>query len=110
MFSNPKQNAAPKAKKDAQWKLSSPGLKRIKAPVKEIKAAIQRILLMLSLRNAENIELNSLVFTSMAISFLVALLAISALISWVRRSNYNIFVFYRIVLGIFLLAIAYDWI
>ena len=66
--------------------------------------------LMLSLRNAENIELNSLVFTSMAISFLVALLAISALISWVRRSNYNIFVFYRIVLGIFLLAIAYDWI
>ena len=59
MFSNPKQNAAPKAKKVAHWKLSSPGLKRIRAPVKEIKAAIQRIMLMRSLRNgiARNIAI-----------------------------------------------------
>jgi len=66
--------------------------------------------LTISLRSAEDIELNATVFTSMAISFFVALLAISALMSWLRRSNYNIFVFYRIILGIFLLAIGYDWI
>ena len=40
----PKKRAAPKARAAAQWKLSSPGLKSINAPPKEINAASHRVL------------------------------------------------------------------
>jgi len=42
-------------------------------------------------------------------SFLAALVAITALMAWLKRSSFTPFVIYRIFLGGFLLAVGYGW-
>lgn len=42
-------------------------------------------------------------------SFATALLAIAAMMAWLRRSTFTPFVIYRIALGGFLLAVVYGW-
>lgn len=45
-----------------------------------------------------------------ALSFVTALVAIAVMMAWLRRASFTIFGVYRLLLGAFLLAIAYGWI
>ena len=44
------------------------------------------------------------------LAFATALIAIALMMSWLRRASFTIFGVYRLLLGGFLLAIAYGWI
>jgi len=44
------------------------------------------------------------------LAFVTALIAIALMMSWLRRASFTIFGVYRLLLGGFLLAIAYGWI
>ena len=44
-----------------------------------------------------------------ALAFVMALLAIAAMMAWLRRATFTPFVLYRVVLGLVLLAVAYGW-
>lgn len=52
------------------------------------------------------LNLNSLLI--LVLSFIFSLIFIHFLISWIRKSSFGIFMFYRIALGIFILIYAYD--
>ena len=42
-------------------------------------------------------------------AFAIALLAIAAMMAWLRRATFTPFVVYRVCLGVFLLAVIYGW-
>lgn len=44
------------------------------------------------------------------LSFVSALAAIALMMSWLKRASFTPFVIYRVLLGVALLAIAYDWV
>ena len=46
----------------------------------------------------------------MAVACLTALPAIALMMAWLRRSGYGIFVIYRVILGLGLLAVAYGFV
>lgn len=54
--------------------------------------------------------LTSDAFTAAGLAFITALIAIALMMAWLRRANFTPFVVYRIVLGIFLLAVAYGYV
>ena len=43
-----------------------------------------------------------------ALAFVMALLAIAAMMAWLRRATFTPFVVYRVCLGAFMLAVIYD--
>ncbi len=54
-----------------------------------------------------NATLTANVGIAMAVACLTALPAIALMMAWLRHAGYGIFVFYRVILGIGLLAVAY---
>jgi undecaprenyl-diphosphatase len=56
---------------------------------------------------AENIQLGFDAGLGAVLAFVVALLAILAMMSWLRRATFTPFVIYRVVFGVFLLAVIY---
>lgn len=52
-------------------------------------------------------SLTSDAFTAAGLAFITALIAIALMMAWLKRSGFGPFVVYRIVLGLFLLAVAY---
>jgi undecaprenyl-diphosphatase len=55
----------------------------------------------------ENISLGLDAVLGGALAFVVALLAILAMMSWLKRASFTPFVIYRVIFGIFLLAVFY---
>jgi len=49
-------------------------------------------------------------FTAAGLAFVTALIAIVLMMAWLRRATFTPFVVYRVVLGIFLLAVAYGYV
>jgi undecaprenyl-diphosphatase len=64
----------------------------------------------LELYEAGDVALTSQVFMASGMAFVMALIAIAVMMAWLRRSTFAPFVYYRVVLGIFLLAVAYGYI
>ncbi len=62
------------------------------------------------LYETDDVVLTYQVFLAAGMAFFMALIAISVMMAWLRRSTFAPFVFYRVGLGIFLLAIAYGYI
>ncbi len=61
----------------------------------------------LELEHSGNAQLGVDALIAASLSFLVALLAIAAMIAWLRRASFTVFVVYRLALGGFLLALIY---
>jgi len=55
----------------------------------------------------DNISLGFDALLGAVLSFVVALLAILAMMSWLRRASFTPFVIYRVIFGVFLLAVIY---
>ena len=55
-------------------------------------------------------QLTTDAFTAAGLAFITALIAIALMMAWLRRANFTPFVVYRIVLGLFLLAVAYGYV
>lgn len=49
-------------------------------------------------------------FAAAGLAFASALVAIALLMAWLKRSTFTPFVLYRVVLGLFLLSVAYGWV
>ncbi|MAH83055.1 MAG: undecaprenyl-diphosphatase [Rhodospirillaceae bacterium TMED8] len=62
------------------------------------------------LYQSDNFQLTLDAILAAGLSFLTALVAITLMMAWLRRASFTIFGVYRILLGIFLLAISYRWI
>lgn len=62
------------------------------------------------LYHVKNISLNNDVFLAAGIAFVAALVVMTGLMAWLKRSTYTPFVIYRVVLGVILLSIAYGWV
>ncbi len=56
---------------------------------------------------SNNFDFSILNLTSILLSFIFSLITIKFFLNYIRNFNLNIFVIYRIILGIFLLTIAY---
>jgi len=54
-----------------------------------------------------DIELASDVFAATGLAFGFALIAITIMMAWLKRASFTPFVIYRVILGVFLLAVAY---
>jgi undecaprenyl-diphosphatase len=54
-----------------------------------------------------DIQLESDAYLACGLSFVAALIAIPAMMNWLRRATFTPFVIYRVVLGIFLLYQVY---
>ena len=52
-------------------------------------------------------QLTDTVFTAIAISFVFAIITIAGFMAWLRHSGFTPFVIYRLILGVFLLWVAY---
>ena len=63
----------------------------------------------LELYQAGDAALTSAVLTAAGIAFGAALIAITVMMAWLKRATFTPFVLYRIVLGGFLLSVAYGW-
>jgi len=59
------------------------------------------------LYQAGNAQLTADAILGAGLSFVAALIAIALMMAWLRRASYTIFGVYRVVLGVFLLLIAY---
>ena len=74
--------------------------------------AISGAVIYLSYKNFEINFFNNLLnlnsFLILVLSFFFSFIFIHFLISWIRKSSFGIFMFYRIALGIFILIYAYD--
>ena len=46
-------------------------------------------------------------FTAAGLAFITALIAIALMMAWLKRASFTPFVIYRIILGLFLLAVVY---
>ena len=55
-------------------------------------------------------QLSADTLLSGGLAFVTALIAIALMMSWLRRASFTVFGVYRLLLGGFLLAIAYGWI
>lgn len=55
-------------------------------------------------------QLTADAFLAAGLAFVAALIAIALMMAWLRRATFTIFGVYRLLLGGFLLAIAYGWI
>ena len=55
-------------------------------------------------------QLSAETFLSGGLAFVTALVSIALMMSWLRRASFTVFGVYRLLLGSFLLAIAYGWI
>ena len=64
----------------------------------------------LNIYEANDVTLTRGVLAAAGLSFVTAIISIAALMAWLQRSSFTPFVIYRVVLGIALLAIAYDWV
>jgi undecaprenyl-diphosphatase len=62
------------------------------------------------LYRAGNAELTAAAIIAAGLAFVAALVAIAAMMAWLRRASFAPFVIYRIVLGGILLAVVYGWI
>ena len=60
-----------------------------------------------NLFTANSIEFSILNLTSIFLSFVISLITIRFFLNYIKNFNLNIFVIYRIILGIFLLTITY---
>ena len=58
---------------------------------------------------AGNVQLGFDALVGAAIAFVSALIAIAAMMSWLRRASFTPFVIYRVILGLVLLAWVYGW-
>lgn len=47
---------------------------------------------------------------AIALSFVSALITITVLMSWLKRASFTPFVLYRVVFGLFLIALSYGWV
>jgi undecaprenyl-diphosphatase len=61
------------------------------------------------IHTSKNITLGYDALLGAALSFVVALLAILAMMSWLKRASFTVFVAYRVVFGVFLLAVVYGF-
>lgn len=59
------------------------------------------------LYQAGDAQLTGTVFTAIAISFGFAIITIAGFMAWLRHSGFTPFVIYRLILGVFLLWVAY---
>ncbi len=59
------------------------------------------------LYQAGDVQLTDTVFAAIAISFAVAIVTIAGFMAWLRHSGFTPFVIYRLILGVFLLWVAY---
>lgn len=64
----------------------------------------------LKIYEAGDVELTQGVITAAGFSFATAILSIAALMAWLQRATFTPFVIYRVILGVILLAFAYDWV
>ena len=61
------------------------------------------------LYRAGNAQLTADALIAAGLAFVAALVAIAAMMAWLRRASFAPFVVYRIALGGFLLAVVYGW-
>lgn len=61
----------------------------------------------LDLYESGNVELASDVFIAAGLAFGFALIAIAIMMAWLKRASFTPFVIYRVILGVFLLMVAY---
>jgi len=54
-----------------------------------------------------NVQLATDAFVAAGLAFFFALIAIALMMAWLRRASFTPFVIYRVVLGVFLLTVAY---
>lgn len=62
------------------------------------------------LYQAGNAQLTADALLAAGLAFVSAVIAIALMMAWLRRASFTIFAIYRLLLGGFLLAIAYGWI
>jgi len=62
------------------------------------------------LHKAGNASLNADAFLAAGMSFFAALVAIALMMAWLKRASFTVFGVYRLLLGAFLLAIAYGFV
>jgi undecaprenyl-diphosphatase len=55
-------------------------------------------------------QLTNAALTAAGLAFVTALLSITILMAWLKRSSFTPFVIYRVLLGVGLLTIAYGWV
>lgn len=65
------------------------------------------ILIGLDIRALGDARFTMDVLIAIGLSFISALIAIAAMMAWVRRATFTPFIVYRLILGAFLLAVAY---
>lgn len=64
----------------------------------------------LKIYEAGDVELTQGALTAAGLAFVTAILSIAALMAWLQRATFTPFVIYRVILGVVLLAFAYDWV
>jgi undecaprenyl-diphosphatase len=64
----------------------------------------------LELWQSGDAQLTSDAFTAAGLAFVTALIAIALMMAWLKRASFTPFVVYRIVLGLFLLAVYYGYV
>ncbi|MDE0539012.1 MAG: undecaprenyl-diphosphate phosphatase [Rhodospirillales bacterium] len=88
------------------------GMERIEAARFSMLLSIPIIIAAGSLKGWElyqvgDVQLTNTVFTAIAISFAFAIVTIAGFMAWLRHSGFTPFVIYRLILGVFLLWVAY---
>lgn len=63
----------------------------------------------MSLYELDDVTVTRGIVIASGLSFVTAILAIGALMAWLQRASFTPFVIYRVILGVFLLGVAYDW-
>ena len=56
---------------------------------------------------SENLNLTKINFTAILLSFIFSLLTIKYFLSYIKKFSLDFFVYYRVILGVFLLTIVY---
>ncbi len=56
-----------------------------------------------------DVQLSAAALTAAGLAFIAALVAITAMMAWLKRATFTPFVVYRLLLGGFLLALIYGW-
>ncbi|MBL4748892.1 MAG: undecaprenyl-diphosphate phosphatase, partial [Magnetovibrio sp.] len=60
-------------------------------------------------KSGDTMQINTALI-GIGLSFVSALIAIALMMAWLKRASFTPFVIYRIVLGVALLAVAYDYV
>ncbi len=69
---------------------------------------ISGVWLLKKLNEMKDVSFNNELFLALTVSFVTALISITFLMRWVRRSNFTIFVAYRLFLGVVILFCSYS--